>query len=101
MWMNWSNLLISLFVRPTLKMNPNATMDRINGVSDLIEGFENPHGMELLATVHWVLREDSAATADPELAVKLVHTWNARKQKIFPRTHILSAHEQLVEKGWV
>jgi O-acetyl-ADP-ribose deacetylase (regulator of RNase III) len=79
----------------------NATMDRINRVSDLIEGFENPHGMELLATVHWVLSEDSNARTDPELAVKLVHTWNARKQKIFPRPHILSAHEQLVEKGWV
>jgi hypothetical protein len=78
----------------------NATMERINRVSDLIEGFENPHGMELLATVHWVLHEDSTATTDPELAVKLVHTWNARKQKIFPRPHILAAHGQLVEKGW-
>jgi len=79
----------------------SATRDRISRVSDLIEGFENPHGMELLTTVHWVLREDSHATADPELTVKLVHTWNARKQKIFPRAHILAAHGQLVEKGWV
>jgi len=78
----------------------NATTERINRVSDLIEGFENPHGMELLATVHWVLHEDSNAKADPELAVKLVHTWNARKQKIFPRSHVFTAHRQLVEKGW-
>ena len=26
-------------------------------------------------------------TTDAELALKLVHTWNARKQKIFPGTH--------------
>jgi O-acetyl-ADP-ribose deacetylase (regulator of RNase III) len=79
----------------------NATMERINRVSELIEGFENPHGMELLTTVHWILHEDSNATTDTELAVKLVHTWNARKEKIFPQLHILAAHRRLVEKGWV
>ena len=78
----------------------NATMDRINRVSDLIEGFENPHGMELLATVLWILREDTHALADPDLAVTLVHTWSERKKRVFPRTHILAAHGQLAEKGW-
>jgi hypothetical protein len=77
-----------------------ATMDRINRVSELIEGFESPHGMELLSTVHWVLREDPKATTDPDLAVTLVHNWNARKQKMFPQPHVLAAHGQLVEKGW-
>jgi len=78
----------------------NATMERINRVSELIEGFENPHGMELLSTVHWILREDPNAKTDPELAVRLVHEWNARKKKIFPRPHILAAYERLIEKGW-
>jgi hypothetical protein len=76
-------------------------MERINRVSELIEGFENPHGMELLTTVHWILQEDSRAVADLELAVRLVHSWNARKKKIFPRAHILAAHDQLVANGWV
>jgi O-acetyl-ADP-ribose deacetylase (regulator of RNase III)/uncharacterized protein YwgA len=79
----------------------NATMERINRVSEVIEGFENPHGMELLTTVHWILQEDSRAVADLELAVRLVHSWNARKKKIFPRAHILAAHDQLVANGWV
>lgn len=78
----------------------NATMDRINRVSDLIEGFENPHGMELLATVLWIMREDPHAHTDPDFAVRLVHSWSERKQRIFPRPHILAAHEQLTEKGW-
>jgi len=78
----------------------NATMGRINRVSSLIEGFENPHGMELLATVQWVLREDPASVQDPEVAVKLVHNWNERKERIFPRSHILAAHRQLIEQGW-
>lgn len=79
----------------------NATMERINRVSELIEGFENPHGMELLASVHWILQEDSRAVADRELAVRLVLSWNARKKKIFPLAHILAAHDQLVANGWV
>jgi len=78
----------------------NATMERINRVSELIEGFENPHGMELLTTVHWILQEDSRAVADLELAVRLVHSWNARKEKIFPRAHILAAHDRLVTNRW-
>ncbi len=78
----------------------NATMERINRVSDLIEGFENPHGMELLATVRWVLREDTDSVQDPDLAIRLVHSWNERKAKIFPPSHIFAAHSQLVERGW-
>lgn len=78
----------------------NATVGRINRVSELIEGFENPHGMELLATVHWVFQEDPNIKGDPELAVRLVHAWNARKKKMFPRSHILAACEQLVANGW-
>ena len=79
----------------------NATMERINRVDELIEGFENPHGMELLATVRWVIGEDKTAVQDPKRAVELVHDWNDRKQKIFPRAHILAAHKQLVERGWI
>jgi uncharacterized protein YwgA len=78
----------------------HATLERINRVSELIEGFENPHGMELLATVHWVLREHALIPSDPEVVVGLVHSWNARKAKLFPRAHILAAHDHLTAKGW-
>lgn len=59
----------------------NYVLQRVN---DLIEGFEYPYGMELLAAVHRVLLEDSKATTDPDLDTTLVHKWNARKQKVVP-----------------
>jgi hypothetical protein len=73
-------------------------VERIRRVSQLIEGFENPHGMELLASVHWVLRTD--APLSPEALVSLLGSWNARKAKLFPRAHILAAHDRLVAGGW-
>jgi hypothetical protein len=76
-------------------------MERINRVSKLIEGFESPHGMELLATVHWVARENQQARADLDAAIGLVHSWNARKARIFPPQHIRVAHQQLSELGWL
>jgi hypothetical protein len=41
------------------------TQSRLERVSALIEGFETPHSMELLATVHWLANEDPAAKTDP------------------------------------
>ena len=40
------------------------TRQRFNQVVDLIEGFETPYGMELLATVHWVAKHEGAPTAE-------------------------------------
>jgi len=36
----------------------NDTLQRLDRVGRLIEGFESPYGMELLATVHWLAHED-------------------------------------------
>ena len=38
---------------------------RLERVTDLIEGFETPYGMELLATVHWVVHHASNGFAKP------------------------------------
>ena len=42
-------------------------------VSELVEGFESPFGMELLATVHWVVTKENA-TSKGAVGVK-VHQW--------------------------
>lgn len=36
-----------------------ATVRRIEDVNELIEGYETPHDMELVATVHWVMMENA------------------------------------------
>lgn len=74
------------------------TRDRFDRVVDLIGGFETPYGMELLATVHWVARQEAATT--PEAAMAKVYSWNARKQ-MFPGQHIQLAWSVLEKDGWL
>jgi O-acetyl-ADP-ribose deacetylase (regulator of RNase III) len=78
-----------------------ATLGRIERVRELIEGFETPYGMELLATVHWVAGEDAAFRSDTDRLVEAVHAWNERKARIFSPAHIRTAHARLVSLGWV
>jgi hypothetical protein len=74
-------------------------------VGHLIEGFETPYGMELLATVHWVAHHGGpshqrSATVPTE-AVAQVHEWNPRKRQIFKPEHIHIAWKQLADLGWI
>lgn len=70
-----------------------ASQNRLDKVNEIIEGFENPYGMELLATVHWIQKNVQPAN-DDEL-VSEVQNWNERKKKLFPRKHILKASGHL------
>lgn len=81
------------------------SLTRLEQVADLIEGFETPYGMELLATVHWVAhyggRQGEAPAADVDAATNVVHAWNPRKQNIFKPDHIRAAWMQLGQRGWM
>lgn len=67
-------------------------------VANLIEGFESPFGMELLATVHWVAAENPGL-AQEDIADK-VYLWNERK-RMFTHEHLAAAYERLVQQGWL
>jgi O-acetyl-ADP-ribose deacetylase (regulator of RNase III) len=78
-----------------------ATLERFERVRDLIEGYETPYGLELLATVHWVAaRENLLASSDADQAVQGVHRWNKRKRDLFPAAHIKLAWNRLNSHGW-
>lgn len=81
------------------------SLARLEQVADLIEGFETPYGMELLATVHWVAhyggRQGETPAADVDAAIDVVHAWNPRKQNIFKPDHIRAAWMQLTQRGWM
>jgi uncharacterized protein YwgA len=77
-----------------------STLKRLEAVNELIEGYETPHGMELLATVHWVMVENPQARAHVEQAVRDVHEWNDRKARVFPEHHIRVAYIQLKRLKW-
>jgi O-acetyl-ADP-ribose deacetylase (regulator of RNase III) len=74
------------------------TRERFGRVVDLIEGFETPYAMELLATVHWVGKHEDVH--DVDTAVKYVYDWNERKA-MFPREHIEAAWNVLATKRWL
>jgi len=67
-------------------------------VTRLVEGFESPYGLELLASVHWVMTREGAS--QHEDVVRQVHGWNARKQQFTPR-QIGIAEDRLREQNWL
>jgi O-acetyl-ADP-ribose deacetylase (regulator of RNase III) len=74
------------------------TRGRFDHVADLVEGFETPFGLELLATVHWLAKHEGATSAD--VAVTKVHGWSDRKKAFTPR-QIGLAYDVLQSKGWL
>ncbi len=76
------------------------TRTRLDQVAQLIDGFETPYGMELLATVHWLVSDEAALTDDPAALVRAVYSWNAHKQTFMPH-HIQAAWSRLKDTGWL
>ena len=71
---------------------------RFERVTKLVEGFESPYGLELLATVHWVMSREGAT--QHESVERQVYSWNARKQQFTPR-QLAIAEERLRSHGWL
>lgn len=74
------------------------THARFDRVAHLVEGFETPFGMELLATVHWVATREESVTVDE--AVEKTYAWNSRK-RMFDPAQIRIAWDVLQQKGWL
>lgn len=74
------------------------TRERFDRVGKLVEGFETPFGLELLATVHWVATREGAKTS-AEVSAR-VHAWNERKKQ-FTSRQIEIALGALQSKGWL
>lgn len=73
---------------------------RMERVTDLIEGYEDPVGLELLSSVHWVMLHNPAAKLSAAAAAAAVHEWNARKRRTLKTEHLTKAWQHLADKGW-
>ena len=73
---------------------------RMDRVAALIEGYEDPYGMELLSSMHWVMAGNPAAAKDKETAIQGVLAWNADKRKRLKPGHLDKAWERLRALGW-
>ena len=76
----------------------NDTRSRFDKVTALVEGFESPFGLELLSTVHWVVRHEAGGGLDDVIA--RTYAWNPRKRQFTPR-QIGIAVNVLSQKGWI
>jgi O-acetyl-ADP-ribose deacetylase (regulator of RNase III) len=76
------------------------TLARMARVQKLIEGFEDPYGLEVLSSVHWVMCHDHQARDSAEEAVKAVMNWNERKRKLIKPAHIEAAWQRLHHEKW-
>lgn len=81
-----------------LQKDPRAA-EHLERVADLVDGFETPYGMELLASVHWAAIHDGEV-CDAESAVIAMACWNDRKRRLFKPAHIRLAWERLQAEGW-
>ena len=72
-------------------------MDR---VAELIQGYEDPYGMELLSSVHWVMQHNLIARQNVDVAIDAVQKWNDRKRRVLKPEHLRKAWSRLKEQKW-
>lgn len=76
----------------------------LDAATDLIDGFQSPHGLELLATVDW-LHQRSEVPLSTDAMIGAIAAWPGperaaeRKARIFSRHHVEAAVRHLTEVG--
>lgn len=70
------------------------TREHVGRVLELLHGFEDAYGLELLATTSWVAGETAGE------AVRAVTAWSDRKARLFSESHVRAAWSRLHEHDW-
>lgn len=76
------------------------TAKRVERISCLIEGYETPFGMELLATVHWAASKIGPA-ANEQTVLSFIQSWNDRKRHLMSEHLVKRAYARLLTEGWL
>jgi O-acetyl-ADP-ribose deacetylase (regulator of RNase III)/uncharacterized protein YwgA len=79
----------------------NEFNNRLNRVKQLIEGFESPNGMEILSTIHWLVKHEAVSPNDHDELVKQIQSWSERKKNIIKPAHIDKAIQRLTQEKWI
>jgi len=78
--------------------NHKETRAHFDRVADLVTGFESPFGLELLATIHWLVEQENIRNFDD--LKDATYRWHERKRQFTPRQLKLAA-TTLADKGWI
>jgi O-acetyl-ADP-ribose deacetylase (regulator of RNase III) len=70
---------------------------QLEAVLNLVDGFETPYSLELLATVHFAGIQPPP-TSDPEELTRRVTAWSLRKARMFTDKHVRLAAERLTDR---
>ena len=80
-----------------LLRNENESLQRLQNVFRVIDGFETPYGLEILSTVHWLVCHEGVSHLNVDEIIEKTHQWSSRKKRIFAPDHIRKAHQHLLE----
>jgi O-acetyl-ADP-ribose deacetylase (regulator of RNase III) len=80
-----------------LDAQPESITGVVDRVMDLVNGYEEPYGLELLSSTHWVALNEQANA--PAIAAEAVRNWTQRKGRIFTDRHIERAFGHLTAVG--
>lgn len=69
--------------------------ERLNRINELIEGFESPYGLELLATVDYIHKQ--LGITDNDKITEEIGNWTNRKKDLMKPYHIEVANKRLNE----
>ncbi len=96
----WFDDARKTFVQSYLKSEAKDYVSALEATAALIDGFESPYGLELLATVDWLLSQEGVAPTVPTVRAGL-HHWRggpdsvARKNRLFDDRALGIALERL------
>lgn len=76
-------------------VNDSEAQGHLELIQKLIHGFETPYGLELLATVHWVMTEEMTAAQNVDTTIEMVQSWNNRKKERYRPFHIQQTWQHL------
>lgn len=97
----WPTANAEIQAEKVLNESAPDTQKYLSRVFEVIDGFETPYGMELLATVHWVAHYFDPPAHDVDQAYEYVHAWNEHKAKLFKQEQVRIAWNRLKELGWL
>ena len=78
--------------------NKKNTNENFVKVAKLVDGFETPFGLELLSTVHWIVKNENASNL--EEVISKIYNWNERKKQ-FSKKQIQIALDVLIKNNWI
>ena len=93
------------FLQTYLKTEAKPYLEALERTAELIDGFESPFGMELLATVDWLIAKDHVDATVPAVRQAL-RQWSgglgaaARKDRLFDDRALAIALERLAQSGF-